>query len=142
MPAGDVWGNSWLASWNASWKQAAAASTATFSQHGRGRYGTGWAAKTLSQIAADEKKAEIARLKKVARRRLRAEQKRGVTDLDALMNVATAQINRAIPESANWMTDEYVRAIATIVLDGLERARIERMIADEDDAEAILLIAA
>ena len=143
MPVGDVWGNSWGASWNSFWQQATAAvaPTATATSAGSARRGsaTQWAYKTLGQLER-EKKREAAKLKKLARKAIRLQVSRGVIDLDTLLEQATERVDQEAP-SYDWLTDEYSRMIALTAMRGIGEL-IERRLADEDDAEAILLLAA
>ena len=83
---------------------AAIGDSATFTSVDAHRgHGTGWAKKTLSQLDR-EKKKEIARLRKLARKRLKAEiDKQPKRDLYSLLAIAEEHIERTAPQGSEWL---------------------------------------
>jgi len=105
-------------------------------------HGTGWAKKTLSQLSR-EKKREIARLRKLARKRLKAEiDKQPKRDLDSLLAVAEERIERAVPEGAEWLDPRLIEMTAILVMQGLEEYRADQQYLSDENDRAILLLAA
>ena len=117
--------------------------TATFtSVDARRGHGTGWAKKTLSQLDR-EKKKEIARLRKLARKRLKAEiDRQPKRDLDSLLAIAEERIERAVPEGAEWLDPQLIEMTAILVMQGLEEYRADQQALSDENDRAILLLAA
>lgn len=142
MPAGDVWGNAWGDSWNASWAQAVAAVVAeptptTAGGGGRRAGATSWRHKTLEQLR-DEKRKEIARLKRLARAKVKTAVEAGVSDVGYLQALAEHRIEHALPADQQWMPDPAIEQLAAEILAIYARA-IERNREEEEDAEAFML---
>lgn len=134
----DAWGGSFGTSWGLSWTStAAAASTAVTTAGPARRAGaTSWAPKTLSELR-EEKRQEIARLKRLAKRRVNAAIRDGETDLVALQTIAEQRIEKALNSSQEWMNQGAIAQLAAETIGVyLDNLAIQQ---DEEDAEFLLL---
>jgi len=122
---------------------AAIGDSATFTSVDAHRgHGTGWAKKTLSQLDR-EKKKEIARLRKLARKRLKAEiDKQPKRDLYSLLAIAEEHIERTAPQGSEWLDPRLIEMTAILVMQGLEQYRADQQALSDENDRAILLLAA
>jgi len=91
--------------------------------------------KTLSELR-EEEKAKLERLRKAARRRVAKAINAGETDEGLLVRMAKLPFETAT--SLDWLTVPLIDELALMIVAALLQAALN----DEDDAEALLLLAA
>lgn len=97
---------------------------------------TQWYRKTLSELREEERE-RLEKLRKQSERKVAKALKAGETDEGLLLRFAREPLRKAEP-NLDWLTVPMVDEIAQMIVAALLAARW----ADEDDAEAMLLLAA
>lgn len=128
---GVAFGQAWGVAWGSVGSVTPPPTSAGGVSTGRRPAATSWSPKTLSALR-QEKRAEIARLRRVARQRLEKAVAAGQTDRHYLLTLAEQRIEQAMPD-AEWLDRQIVGQLAQEFVAALF-ARL-----DEEDAEALLL---
>lgn len=141
-----AWGARWGQRWGDRWGAVAAVAAVTavtiagkVQPARRISRATQYYSKTLSELRREEKE-RLRKLRKLAKAKIEAAARQGETSETLLMALGIRTIEQAAPQ-ATFLTEPVLEAVAARYLAEYIAAILAQLARDEDDAEAILLLA-